>query len=102
MERGGSVYIMTNKNNTTLYIGVTSDLISRVYQHKTDEYPGSFTSKYKLHKLVYYENFHSIEEAIDREKKLKKWTRKNKIKLIDKFNPEWRDLYDDICLEWDN
>jgi len=75
MERGGAVYILTNKTHSTLYIGVTSDLISRLYEHQHNYYPGSFTSTYNLKKLVYYEGFHSIEEAIDREKQLKRWNR---------------------------
>ena len=101
MVRGGSVYIMTNKNNTTLYIGVSSNLISRVYEHKTGFYQNSFTKKYNLTKLVYYENYQYIEEAIDREKQIKSWSRKKKEVLINSLNPEWKDLYDKICNEWD-
>lgn len=96
MEKGGAVYIMTNHSNTTLYIGVTSDLITRVSEHKSNKYARSFTAKYKLHKLVYYEIFHDIEEAIDREKQLKSGSRKKKLELIDKLNTEWRDLWDEI------
>jgi putative endonuclease len=96
MEKGGAVYIMTNFNNTTLYTGVTSDLIKRVVQHKDGLYKKSFTYKYKLKKLVYYEGFHSIEEAIAREKQLKGGSRKKKIELIQKINPEWRDLSEEI------
>lgn len=77
MIRGGCIYIMTNKNNTTLYTGVTSDLKVRVYQHKTHLFPNSFTAIYKLQKLVYYEIFHNIEEAISREKQIKGGSRKN-------------------------
>jgi putative endonuclease len=76
MERGGFIYIMTNIKNTTLYTSVTSDLLNRVYDHKNDVYPQSFTAKYKLKKLVYYEGFSSIEEAIDREKQIKAGSRK--------------------------
>jgi len=72
MERGGCIYIMNNKVNTTLYIGVTSDLKSRVWEHKNKVYPNSFTSRYNLFKLVYFEIFSNIEEAIGREKQLKK------------------------------
>lgn len=75
---------------------MTSDLISRVYQHKNKEYPASFTAKYNCHKLVYYEFFSRIEEAIDREKQLKNWRREWKVALITSQNPEWNDLYDEI------
>jgi putative endonuclease len=89
------VYIITNKNNTVLYIGVTNDLKHRIYQHRAKENPG-FTSKYNLYKLVYYEHFTDINHAIDREKQLKKWKRKWKEELIKRMNPEWKDLYDEI------
>jgi putative endonuclease len=92
MEFGGCVYIMTNKNKTTLYIGVTSDLPNRVYQHKTHAYPTSFSSKYNLEYCVYFEFFSRIEEAIDREKQLKRWRREKKNTLIEGVNPEWKDL----------
>ena len=90
---------MTNKNNTTFYTGVTSDLKKRVYEHKNKLYPKSFTAKYQLNKLVYYEGFHSIEEAIAREKQIKAGSRQKKVKLITSMNKEWRDLYEEI-LEW--
>ncbi|NGF55926.1 GIY-YIG nuclease family protein [Parapedobacter sp. SGR-10] len=96
MERGGCVYIMTNKENSILYIGVTSDLRARVYEHKTHEYPDSFTAKYNLRFCVYYECFNSIEEAITREKQLKGWTRKKKIRLIESMNSAWEDLWNEI------
>jgi len=96
MEKGGAVYIMTNKNNTTLYVGVSSNLIARIQEHKVYKYPSSFTSRYKLVKLVYYESFHSIEEAITREKQLKAGSRKKKIDLIQSLNPEWNDLSSEI------
>jgi putative endonuclease len=84
------IYIMTN-HSKTLYTGVTSDLAGRVYQHK--EGTGSvFTSKYKINRLVYYEEFSNIEEAITREKQLKGWVRKKKIDLIESTNPTWGDL----------
>ena len=86
------IYIMTNKKYGTLYIGVTSDLIKRVYEHKKS-FIDSFTSRYNLKKLVYYEVFDDINEAIKKEKQLKKWKRAWKIELIDKFNPNWKDLY---------
>ena len=87
---------MTNASNTTLYVGVTSDLRKRVYQHKTNHYPRSFTSKYKLHKLVYYFGYWTIQEAIAREKQIKAGSRKDKVQLIVEMNPEWRDLFDEI------
>jgi len=98
MKRGGAVYIMTNKTHSTLYTGVSSDLKRRVYEHKNNIYPDSFTSKYKAHKLVYYEGFHRIEDAIAREKQIKAGSRNDKLYLINSFNPTWKDLYDDILL----
>ena len=86
---------MSNRKNGTLYIGVTSDIIKRVFEHKEKLVDG-FTKKYALDTLVYYELFDSIEEAIKREKQLKKWNRAWKIELIEKFNPTWKDLYKDI------
>lgn len=99
MKRGGAVYIMTNKNHTTLYTGVTSDLKKRVYEHKNKIHPHSFTAKYQLNKLVYYEGFQSIEEAISREKQIKGGSRKKKIDLINSMNNDWNDLYAEI-MEW--
>ena len=99
MKRGGCVYIMTNKNNTTLYTGVTSDLQGRVCKHKNFDYPDSFTAKYKLTKLVFYEGFHRIEEAIAREKQIKSGSRKKKEALIKKMNPGWNNLYDEV-MDW--
>ena len=89
------IYILTNKPNGTLYIGVTSDLIKRVYEHKNSIHEG-FTKKYNTKNLVYYEVYENIEEAIKREKQLKKWNRDWKIKLITDFNPQWDDLYERI------
>jgi len=99
MTRGGAVYIMTNKNHTTLYTGVTSDLKKRVYEHKNKIHPHSFTAKYQLNKLVYYEGFHSIEEAISREKQIKGGSRKKKIDLINSMNKDWNDLYGEV-MQW--
>src|SRR6218665_1906827 len=96
MRKGGAIYIMTNKNNTTLYVGVTSRLKARVYDHKTVRYPGSFTARYFLYKLVYYESFHSIKDAIAREKQLKAGSRAKKMELIHNLNPQWRDLFEDL------
>ena len=87
---------MTNKGNTTLYIGVTSDLKSRVWEHKNKVYPNSFTSRYNLFKLVYFENFTTIEEAIGREKQLKRWHREWKIGLIISVNPNFNDLFSEL------
>ncbi len=87
------VYIITNKNNTVLYTGVTSDLVKRMYQHKSKIYKG-FAAKYNCEKLVYFEGFDSIEMAIDREKQIKKYKRIKKINLIEIDNPEWENLSD--------
>ena len=87
----GFVYIMTNSNNTVLYTGVTSDLKQRVIQHRTKKYSLSFSSRYNLSKLVYFEVFEKIGVAIKREKQIKGGSRKKKMKLIDSMNPEWRD-----------
>ena len=92
MERGGAIYILTNKNNTVLYTGVTSDLRKRLYEHKNKLYTTSFTKKYNVSKLVYFEAFPLIEEAIAREKQIKGGSRKKKIELINSLNPEWNDL----------
>ena len=99
MKHGGAVYIMTNVIHSVLYVGVTSDLKKRVYEHKTNFYPESFTSKYNLHKLVFYESFHLIDIAIAREKQLKGGSRKRKEELINALNPGWKDLYYEV-LEW--
>ena len=89
------IYILTSKKNGTLYVGVTSDLIKRVYEHKNNLVEG-FTRKYAVHNLVYFETTESVESAIAREKQLKKWTRAWKIHLIEKNNPDWRDLYSEL------
>ena len=89
------VYILASKRNGTLYIGVTNGLIRRVYEHKTGLIDG-FTKKYNVHLLVYYERFDDIKSAIQHEKRLKKWNRKWKLELIEKDNPEWKDLYEDL------
>ena len=88
------VYIMASKKNGVLYTGVTVDLMQRVYQHKNDVVE-CFTKKYHIHKLVYYEKFDYIRNAIEREKQIKKWRRLWKIELIEKFNPDWDDLFDE-------
>ena len=89
------VYIMFSKPNGTLYVGVTSDLIQRVAQHKNKYFSG-FTAKYNVNKLGYYEIYENIEEAIKKEKKLKGSSRQKKIDLIISMNPKWEDLYDSL------
>ena len=88
------VYIMTNKLNSVLYVGVTNDLMRRVYEHKNKLEPNSFTAKYNVNKLVYFESTNSIESAIAREKQLKSGSRKKKNDLINNVNPDWNDLYE--------
>ena len=90
-----SIYIITNQNNTTLYTGVTSNLIQRIYQHKEKTIDG-FSSKYNCHKLVYFEIYDDMENAILREKQIKGGSRQKKIDLIELKNPDWRDLYHEI------
>jgi len=87
-----AIYILSNKKNGTLYIGVTSDIIQRIWQHKNNVTAG-FTKKYSLHNLVYYELFDDMVSAITREKQLKSGSRQKKINLIEIKNPEWQDLY---------
>ena len=100
MERGGFTYITSTSKNTAIYVGSTSDLKSRIYQHKTKESPNSFTAKYNIDKLVYYEYFDFIEEALAREKQIKSWKREKKVKLVNDINPSWKDLYNEIN-DWD-
>lgn len=100
MERGGCVYIITNKNNTTLYTGVTSDLPSRICEHIQKKHKHSFSAKYKLNKLVYYKFFPTIEEAIAEEKRIKAGSRLSKEKLINDLNPQWLDLYKIEIQHW--
>ncbi|MCY4436396.1 MAG: GIY-YIG nuclease family protein [Chloroflexi bacterium] len=89
------VYTLANNPKGTLYIGVTSDLVKREWQHKNDLVEG-FTKNYAVHRLVWYEQHESMDSAIKREKALKKWNRAWKIELIEKTNPNWTDLYDEI------
>jgi putative endonuclease len=95
MERQPAVYILASKQNGILYIGVTSDLAKRAWEHKNDLVEG-FTKKYGVHRLVYYEMHADMFSAITREKKLKKWNRAWKLELIEEKNPEWNDLWDEI------
>ncbi len=86
------IYILSNKNNTVLYVGVTNNLTRRIWEHKSKLIEG-FTKKYNLDKLVYFESFDNPKDAIKREKQLKAGSRKKKVELINKLNPEWKDLY---------
>ncbi|MEG3123528.1 GIY-YIG nuclease family protein [Sphingomonas sp. GB1N7] len=95
MEKSGFVYIMANARNGTIYLGVTSDLPRRVCEHRTDAVPG-FTRKYRCHMLVWYEAYDGIEEARQRELRMKDWRRAWKIREIEGMNPDWADLYDSI------
>ena len=86
------IYISTNKRNTVLYTGVTSKLLERIQQHKEKQDKKSFTAKYNVDKLVYYEEYNDVNNAIAREKQIKNLLRRKKIKLIEKMNPSWKDL----------
>ena len=88
------VYMLANVTGTVVYTGVTNDVVRRVYEHKHNLDPNSFTAKYSVHKLVYYENTSSRYEAISREKQIKSWNRKNE--LVESMNPKWEDLYDSL------
>jgi putative endonuclease len=90
--KGGWVYLMANKHNTTFYTGVTSNLTRRVLQHKKGIFPGSFTDQFLCHKIVWFEHYPTIVEAIKQEKRIKRWRRHWKDQLIAKENPEWKDL----------
>ncbi|OGI18589.1 MAG: GIY-YIG nuclease [Candidatus Moranbacteria bacterium RIFCSPLOWO2_02_FULL_48_19] len=89
------VYILASKRNGTLYIGITDNLLKRTWEHKNDKAEG-FTKKYRVHSLVYYEQTYDVVSAIEREKQLKKWNRSWKIRLIEKNNPKWEDLYNKL------
>ncbi|MGB0576785.1 MAG: GIY-YIG nuclease family protein [Alphaproteobacteria bacterium] len=89
------IYILASKKNGTLYTGVTSDLIRRVYQHKDKSIDG-FSKQYDVDRLVYFEQHQTMRDAIQREKNIKHWSRQWKLELIEKSNPEWRDLYEEI------
>ena len=97
LEKQPAVYILASKRNGTLYIGVTSNLIKRVWEHKNNQVEG-FTKRYSVHDLVWYELHSTMESAVIKEKQLKEWQRKckSKLKLIERVNPEWRDLYNRI------
>jgi putative endonuclease len=95
MEKQPAVYILASKRNGTLYIGVTSDFVKRIWQHKNNLADG-FAKQHNVHLLVWYELHHTMVSAITREKRLKNWKRKWKLDLIEEKNPKWNDLYDDI------
>ena len=95
MNKQPAVYILASKRNGTLYIGVTSDLVKRIWQHKNKMIEG-FTRRYNVHQLVWYELHSTMESAITREKRLKDWKRKWKLELIESNNPKWEDLYNTI------
>ena len=96
MPKFPSVYILSNKPQGVLYVGVTSDLVQRVWQHKNHGGTG-FTARYNVKKLVYFEMLDDMYTAISREKQLKNWKREWKVELIEQSNPQWRDLWGDIC-----
>jgi len=95
MNKQPAVYILSSKRNGTLYVGVTSDLIKRVWEHRNNLVEG-FTKRYGVHRLVWYELHESMDSAIKREKRLKEWKRKWKVQVIEKTNPNWEDLYPSI------
>ena|SRR5690625_4490899 len=95
-NKGGFIYLMTNKNRTVLYTGVTSNLKQRIWQHENHLFPSSFTDKYNAEYLIYYEWFDQIQSAINREKQIKRWTRAKKNFIIDLKNKEWRFLNEEV------
>ena len=90
------VYILASPTNVTLYTGVTNDLVRRVYEHRHNADPNSFTARYRVHKLVYYEETPDIRAAIEREKQIKSWNRRRKNALVQSMNPEWDDLSENL------
>ena len=97
MTKPGYVYILASKKDGVLYVGVTSDLAGRIWEHRNDAVPG-FTRRYGVKTLVWYDYFDRIGDAIDEEKRIKRWRRAWKIQLIEERNPDWRDLYDEVSL----
>ena len=95
MEKHPCVYILASRRNGTLYVGVTSDLVKRIWQHKNDQAEG-FTKKYAVHDLVYFESHENMLSAIQREKQIKKWRRNWKVEMIEAKNPNWTDLWSQI------
>lgn len=95
-EKHPAVYILASRRNGTLYVGVTADLVKRVWQHRTSAVEG-FTRRHRVHMLVYFEQLDTMDGAISREKQLKHWKRAWKLELIEGMNPDWRDLWQEIC-----
>jgi putative endonuclease len=95
-KHGGFTYILTNNYNTVLYVGVTTALRARIWEHKSKFYPKSFTARYNCGKIVWYEFHDTIMGAIEREKQLKGGSRKKKLELVNSVNPDWKDLWDEI------
>ncbi len=93
LVKAPALYILTSQRNGTLYTGVTSDLVKRIWEHKNDRVPG-FTKQHQIHQLVYFEQHSTMDNAIAREKQIKKWRRQWKLQLIEEQNPEWNDLYE--------
>lgn len=100
MQKGGWVYILTNKHHTVLYTGVTANIIGRMLDHQAKTYASSFTARYNVHKLVYYCQYDSIEEAIAEEKRIKGGSRAAKIALVGSLNPLWKDLWLEEVSKW--
>ena len=98
LERQPCVYILASKMRGTLYVGVTSNLVKRIWEHKQDLVPG-FTKKYRIHDLVWFEQHDTMESAIGREKAIKEWKRAWKLELIEEENPQWQDLYDQLLVQ---
>ena len=96
MKKLIAVYILTNYTHSTLYVGMTSDLVGRIWKHRTKFYPDAFTARYNIYYLVYYEQCENILAAIEREKQIKHLVRRKNILLIEKQNPHWEDLYDGL------
>src|SRR5687767_3157259 len=94
--QGGCVYIIANRHHTVFYVGVAASISNRIQQHREKFYPKSFSAKYNIGKLVYYEFFDAIVDAIDREKKIKKYSRFKKVQLIKTINPDFRDLAEEV------
>ena len=92
------VYMLSNNLNTAIYTGVTRDLVRRVYEHKHNMDSDSYTAKYGIHKLVYFESTSDVKAAIEREKQIKSWNRKRKNKLVESKNPQWQELYESLLL----
>ena len=92
------VYILANSTNVTIYTGVTNDLVRRVYEHRHEADPKSFSARYKVHKLVYFEQTTDVRAALEREKQIKSWKRAKKNQLVESVNPAWRDMYPEILL----